>query len=183
MNRDKAAERLVWAVGLLDVQPDDRLLEVGCGHGVAVSLVCDRLARGEGHITAIDRSATMVEMASRRNADHVRAGLASFRTASLHDADLGSDRFDKVFAIHVPVLLRGDPAREIEVLKRHLAPRGLFFLPFQPHEPRQVEHTIKALSARLVALGLWVVDTPVADLSAARAGCVIASADGPRPVF
>lgn len=62
MNRDKAAERLVWAVGLLDVQPDDRLLEVGCGHGVAVSLVCDRLARGEGHITAIDRSATMVEI-------------------------------------------------------------------------------------------------------------------------
>jgi ubiquinone/menaquinone biosynthesis C-methylase UbiE len=181
VNRDKAAERLVWAVGLLDVQPDDRLLEVGCGHGVAVSLVCDRLAGG--HLTAVDRSATMIEAAARRNADHVRAGRARFLTASLHDADLGDTRFDKVFAIHVPVLLRGDPAREIEVVKRHLAPRGLFFLPFQPHEPGQVEHTIEALSARLVALGLFVVDTPVADLSAARAGCVIASADGPRPVF
>jgi cyclopropane fatty-acyl-phospholipid synthase-like methyltransferase len=50
----KAAERLVWAVEMLAVQPDDHLLGIGCGHGVAVSLVCEQLDTGT--ITAIDRS-------------------------------------------------------------------------------------------------------------------------------
>jgi trans-aconitate methyltransferase len=56
-------------VDALAVEPDDRLLEIGCGHGVAVTLACQKLDRGS--ITAIDRSPTMIEMASKRNADHV----------------------------------------------------------------------------------------------------------------
>src|SRR4051794_32995796 len=90
----KASERFAWALDTLDVRPGDRLLEVGCGHGVAVSLVCDRLTTGT--ITAIDRSPKMIEMATRRNREHLDAGRAVLEAVALEDADLGDRRFDKV---------------------------------------------------------------------------------------
>jgi ubiquinone/menaquinone biosynthesis C-methylase UbiE len=167
-----AAERLVWAVETLGVRPDDRLLEVGCGHGVAVSLVCERLAGGS--ILGIDRSAKMIEMAARRNAAHVAAGRAAFQVAALHEADLGDARFDLVFAIHVPVLLRGDPRRELAVVRSRLAPGGRFALPFQPLDPATTEPTARRLAGMLEAGGFTVEEQRVAELASGRAGCVLA---------
>src|SRR5947209_8447596 len=34
--RGSNRERNIWAVGLLDVQPDDRVLEIGFGPGIAI---------------------------------------------------------------------------------------------------------------------------------------------------
>src|SRR3712207_8974057 len=64
-----------------------RLLEVGCGHGVAVSLVCERLTTGT--ITAIDRSPKMIEIATRRNRQHVDAG----RRSEEHTSELQSRQY------------------------------------------------------------------------------------------
>jgi ubiquinone/menaquinone biosynthesis C-methylase UbiE len=175
---NRPSERLSWAVGVLGVQRGDRILEIGCGHGVAVALMCEQLADGRGHVTAVDRSATMIAAAERRNADHVRAGRASFLTASLHDADLDDARFDKVLAVHVPVFLRGDPVRELEVVSRHLAPGGRLFLPFQPLHATGVRPTIERLAAVLTGHGYRVTGTPTADLASGPAGCVVAT---PRP--
>src|SRR5919198_2031633 len=83
----KASERFVWAIDTLEVRPADRLLEVGCGHGVAVSLVCERLTTGM--ITAIDRSPKMIEMATRRNREHVEAGRAGLEARALGEGDPG----------------------------------------------------------------------------------------------
>ena len=173
MNRPKAAERLVWAVERLEVQPADRLLEIGCGHGVAVSLVCERLDGGS--ILAIDRSPTMIEAETRQNADHVAAGRASFQVASLQRADLGDARFDKVFAIHVGVFLRGRPGRELRVVERHLADGGRFYVMWQPLVAREAGPTAERLSAVLDEHGFTVGDVLVHDLTAATtAVCVIA---------
>jgi ubiquinone/menaquinone biosynthesis C-methylase UbiE len=114
-------ERLRSVVEQLDIRPNDRVLEIGCGHGVAATLVCERL--DGGRLTAIDRSAKMIEAAQRRNAAFVEAGKAEFLVATLEDLDLGDRRFDTIFAVRVGLFHR-EPERARSLAERWLAPGG-----------------------------------------------------------
>jgi SAM-dependent methyltransferase len=125
----KAWERFVWAVDTLEVRPADPLLEVGCGHGVAVSLVCERLTTGT--ITAIDRSPKMMEMATRRNREHVDAGRAVLQGSALEDADLGDRRFHKVFAFNVAPFWQ-QPEAALGAVREYLARDGAVYLFWDP---------------------------------------------------
>ncbi|MBA2276254.1 MAG: class I SAM-dependent methyltransferase [Chloroflexia bacterium] len=133
---NEIAERLVWAVETLVVDPADHLLEIGCGHGVVVSLVCEQL--GEGTITAIDRSAKMIAMAQKRNRACVASGRAVFQSNALSEADFGQRRFDKIFAVNVS-LFRTQAAAELAIIRRHLTPGGALYLfhqdPWIPRTP------------------------------------------------
>ena len=123
------SERLRSIVEQLEIQPDDRVLEIGCGHGVAARLVCERLVAG--HLTAIDRSAKMIAAAARRNAAFVEAGRAEFLVAELEQLDLGERRFDKIFAVRVGLFHR-EPDRARAIADRWLARGGAVFAFFDP---------------------------------------------------
>jgi ubiquinone/menaquinone biosynthesis C-methylase UbiE len=116
------SERLRAVVREPAIQPDDRVLEIGCGHGIAATLVCEQLE--QGRLTAVDRSQKMVDAATVRNAAHVEAGRAEFLVASLEDMDLGERRFDKVFAVRVGLFHR-EPERARRLVEPWLAPGGV----------------------------------------------------------
>jgi ubiquinone/menaquinone biosynthesis C-methylase UbiE len=99
------------------------VLELGCGHGVAASLVCERLG-DDGRLVAIDRSQKMVDAAAERNAEHVASGRATFICTTFEGADFGDQRFDVVFGIHFPPQLRHDPEGTRARVERLLAPGG-----------------------------------------------------------
>jgi ubiquinone/menaquinone biosynthesis C-methylase UbiE len=101
-------QRLRAVVEQLAVQPHHRVLEIGCGHGVAATLVCERL--GSGTYTGVDRSTAMIQAAQRRNRRVVDAGQAEFLVGHLEDLDLGDRRFDLVFAVRVALFHR-EPER------------------------------------------------------------------------
>ena len=122
------SDRLSRVVDRLDVQPGDRVLEIGCGHGVAATMVCERLG-SSGRLTAIDRSPKMIEAAARRNAGHVEAGVAEFLVMDLEELDLGDRRFDKVFAVRVGLFHR-EPARARALVEPWLAPGGTLLAVF-----------------------------------------------------
>ena len=165
------AERLRWAVEILDPAPSDRLLEIGCGAGVAVSLVCERLAGGR--IVALDRSRPMIDRASRRNRVHVDAGKAAFEAVALADADFGDLRFDKVFAVNVR-LFREDAGREAEVLRRALVPDGALYLIQQHPSAERTRAVTDELTTALARNGFTVRDAMTRGADASTMSCVVA---------
>ena len=173
----KASERFVWAVDTLEVRTADCLLEVGCGHGVAVSLVCERLTTGT--ITAIDRSSKMIEMARRRNREHVEAGRAVLEAIALEDADLGARRFDKVFAFNVaPFWLQ--PEAALGAVREHLALDGTIYIFWDARHspPERAGELGNELADRLREGGFSVDSVLVEDLRPVPAVCVIGRPQG-----
>ncbi|MFJ7072526.1 class I SAM-dependent methyltransferase [Streptomyces sp. NPDC098781] len=144
-------ERLTWAVENLDLGPGDRVLEIGCGRGVAITLVCERLTSGT--VTAIDRSSTAVEEARRRNARCVAAGRAVVRTAAVEEADFPAASFDKIFAVNVNLFWVRSPERELAALRRWLAPGGALCLCWEPPGPGRAEEIAGKAAAVVAARG------------------------------
>lgn len=168
----KPSERFMWAVETLALDPADRVLEVGCGHGVAVSLVCERLT--SGRITAIDRSKKMIEMATRRNCEHIAGGRAELKTAALENADFGEARFDKVFAFNVaPFWLQ--PKEALGIVRRHLAPDGVVYIFWDARhaQPGRARDLVDRLSERMRLAEFSVKQVLVKELRPVPAVCVI----------
>ena len=114
------SDRLRAIVDGLGLRPGERVLEIGCGHGVAATFICEAGAR----LTAVDRSPKMIAAAARRNAAYVEAGRAEFLVGSLEALELGDRRFDKVLAVRVGLFHR-EPERARRLAERWLAPGGV----------------------------------------------------------
>jgi len=75
--RSSNRQRNMWAVGLLEVEPTDRVLEIGFGPGIAIRELSRQATHGL--VCGVDHSAVMVRHATRRNAAAVRAGRVELR--------------------------------------------------------------------------------------------------------
>ncbi len=151
-----ASERLAWAADVVAPAPADRVLEVGCGHGVLLSLLAARLTTGS--VVGVDRSATMTAAAGRRNRAAVEAGTVRLTTARLTDAGLEGQVFDVVVAFDVRAFWT-PPAPEWDVVDRVLAPGGRVVVAFslmQGDVPASVEEGVRRLAGER---GLAVVAT------------------------
>jgi SAM-dependent methyltransferase len=113
--------RLGWTADVVAPSPGDRVLEVGCGHGVLVSLLAARLSTGL--VVGVDRSPTMIAAAARRNRQAIAAGRVVLTAATLTEADLGAQEFDVVVSFNVRAFWTS-PAPEWDVVDRVLAPGG-----------------------------------------------------------
>lgn len=118
--------RLRLAVEALELKPSARVLEIGCGTGVAAALVVEKLRTG--HLVALDRSATAIAAARKRNATARTSEKIEFVIGDLAAASLPQRYFDVIFAIHVNCFWTRIAAPEFAVVREALAPRGGFFL-------------------------------------------------------
>jgi len=167
----RVAERFIWAVEVLDPQPANRLLEIGCGQGVAVSLICKTLSGGS--IVAIDRSQAMIDRAKRRNREYVDDGTARFQTVALKDADFGDARFDKVFAVNVR-LFAADAEDVASALRRALEPSGALYLVQQHPSAGRTSAATEELKVGLRRNGFSIREERSKGADASSLTCIVA---------
>jgi ubiquinone/menaquinone biosynthesis C-methylase UbiE len=127
------------ALELLELQPTDAVLELGCGSGRLLSAVAARLRRGR--IAGVDPSELMVRHARVRNRRWIALGRADIQVG--HSGELGrygEGSFDKVYGTHV-VYFWTEPQRDLAEIRRVLRPSGRLLLGFFPMEPCSTEQT------------------------------------------
>jgi protein-L-isoaspartate O-methyltransferase len=179
MAAGKVPERLAWAVAILDIEPADRLLEIGCGRGVALALACESLAGGT--IAAVDRSRVMTAASRKRNAAHIAAGKATVRTVSLADAKFGEQRFDKIFAVNVNLFWTGAAVRELALIRTVLAKHGALYLFYEPFTAAQLRATVETLTGVLGRNGFAIRKVAIDMRHHAPLLCVVADVPNHRP--
>ncbi len=150
--RWQAADRMRWAFEVVAPRPTDRLLEVGSGHGVLVSLLAEALTTG--YVVGLDRSPTMTETAGRRNRAHVETGRVRLLTGTFEGTDLGGGRFDRLVAFNVALFHRSaDPWRRVGEL---LEPDGEAYVFHQLMDPTAHQQVLAGFTDVLATAG-WSV--------------------------
>jgi SAM-dependent methyltransferase len=137
-HRSSNRKRNVWVAGLLEVQADDRVLEIGFGPGIAIEAMARRATRGL--VIGVDHSDVMVRQATRRNAAAVRAGRVELRLGSAEDLPEFDAPFDKILAVN-SLMFWDDPVARLKELRGLLRPGGRIAIAFQPRGPGSTDET------------------------------------------
>jgi ubiquinone/menaquinone biosynthesis C-methylase UbiE len=176
--RPSNRKRNVWAVSLLDVQPTDRILEIGFGPGIAIRELARRATRGQ--VVGIDRSQVMRSQATRRNAAAIREGRVSLTVAPVEDLPDFEEPFDTMLAVN-NMGMWPEPVMRLHELARLLRGGGQIAVVSQPRCPGATAKTTKAAAREIIeqleAAGFVATRVETLDLDPPVA-CVIGTAPG-----
>jgi SAM-dependent methyltransferase len=171
--RSSNVARNRWAVRLLDVQPTDRVIELGCGPGVAVAALATRAVRGL--VVGVDHSQVMIRQAGRRNRAAVRAGRVRLIHTPVEGLSTSDGPFDAALAVNT-VGMWPDPTARLRELAQLLRPGGRIALVSQPRCPGATAVTSAAAAEELAGLltdaGFAHLRTEMLDLDP-PAACVL----------
>jgi arsenite methyltransferase len=128
MNRHNSAMN-AFVVRQLEMGPTDRVLDVGFGGGVALPLLLANAA----YVAGVDPSPAMVEGASKKFADAIKAGRAGFQQASVDALPFGTATFGKACTVNT-VYFWASLGVGFAELHRVLLPGGRLVVGFFPKE-------------------------------------------------
>lgn len=147
--RSSNVARNRWAVRLLAVQPTDRVIELGCGPGVAIAALATRAVRGL--VVGVDHSQVMIRQARRRNRSAVRAGRVRLIHTGVESLSISDGPFDAALAVNT-VGMWPDPTARLQELSGLLRPGGRIALVSQPRCPGATAATSAAAASELAGL-------------------------------
>jgi ubiquinone/menaquinone biosynthesis C-methylase UbiE len=95
-NNQKNYDRLILD---LDLQPGDKLLEIGYGPGIGVRMIAERCSTCTVH--GIDFSQLMFKRASKHNKQFIDTGRVSLQYGDFLQAPVTDDEYSKIFCLNV----------------------------------------------------------------------------------
>jgi SAM-dependent methyltransferase len=117
---------------LLAVEPGHRVLEVGCGPGVALEGAAERACSGE--VVGVDVSDAMVSAARKHNRQAIERGHVTVRRIDGVNVGAEPSSFDRIFSVHCLYFWK-DPGHMLSQLFEALRPGGRLVLAFRPAGP------------------------------------------------
>lgn len=175
--RPSNRERSLRTVALLELRPQDRVLEVGFGPGLAVERAAQLASRGS--VAGVDHSEVMVRQARRRNRRAIEAGRVDLRLGSAERLPDFGVRFDKVFAVNVHMFW-AEPAATLRGLRQAMEPGGTIALTLQPRRRGATAADTRAAGERMAAwlaeAGFEGVRVEILDMAPLAAACALGRA-------
>jgi SAM-dependent methyltransferase len=175
-HRSSNVQRNRWVVSLLDVLPEERVLEIGFGPGRAIA----DLSRRSEHVYGLDHSAVMLRQASRRNAEAIRTGRVTLTCGSVDRLPPAlAGPFDAILSVN-SLGSWPEPSERLQELRDRLTPGGRIAIASQPRHPgATAPDAARTIGELLQAAGFTQLTTKTLDLDPPVV-CVIAINPGPR---
>jgi len=172
--RPSNRDRNLWTVDLLDIQPADRILELGFGPGLSIQAASARAPRGR--VVGFDHSQTMLAMARRRNTAAIRDGRVELRLGSFSELPSFAEPFDKILAVN-SLQFSDNPEKLLRSLVECLRPGGTLAITFQSRKPGATDEDSRLGGEQraklLQAAGLTDVRVELLPLEPVCAVCVL----------
>jgi SAM-dependent methyltransferase len=169
-----------WTADLLEVKPNDDVLEVGFGNGANLGLLAERAPNG--HVAGAEISETAIEMASRRNARAISEGRVTLHQAAGGELPFDKGAFDKACTVATMYVIE-DPRAVFDEMHRVLKPGGLAAVTFPVREnfmkfkPAQTDgfhlHELEDLEAAFRGAGFTETRTERNDAVRFGAHCML----------
>ncbi len=148
------------AIDLLDLEPGQSVLDVGCGHGASLETLAGHVEHGR--VAGIDPSAVMVGVAQNKT----RSSTIEIVRSEARDMPFEMAAFGAAMSVHT-IYFWDDPVKELREIHRVVAPHGRFVLGFRSSRderfvssaPRAVYHirSLEEVEALLGAAG-WIIE-------------------------
>jgi SAM-dependent methyltransferase len=147
--RESNLARNRWSVDLLELEPDDRVLELGPGPGVTLGLILRHLT--EGVVVGLDHSSAMLSQCRKTNPAALREQRLALIQGSFTQLPKLPGPFDKVLAVNSLQFDALSGAALAQICEQ-LKPGGTFAITFQPRGRKPSDEKALAFADKVADL-------------------------------
>ena len=122
------ADLYLFVKEILDIQREDRVLEIGFGSGRLINEMANITT--EGAVEGIDFSQAMLEQASKTNKQHILEGQVRLQKRECSVLPFDNESFDKLCSLNTLYFLK-DPNKYFVEMFRVLKPGGKIVIGFR----------------------------------------------------